>query len=135
MRIYNLLIYNGYLLAVKSRNFEGLPILGSLMYVAPCIMLNIFALLLFLQGLDIFSGINLPENFKFVFSGILLLILTLYYSINNRFKKIIERYKIKYRNKKQVHPIIIFFIYFIISFLLLIVAGAFYNKSWIFTAN
>lgn len=132
MSIYNYLFFKSYLLAQRSRNFDDVPILGGILFVIPCVMFNLFALFFLLEGFGIIDNIKLPEKYKFIFTGGLVILLLLYYFIGGNYKKIISKYEEKLRNKKQLHPLLVFFIYYSLSFAVLLISALFKNQDWIF---
>ena len=132
MCIYNLLFYKTYLLAIKSGNFDDCPVLGGVIYVALCAMFNIFAVVLFIEGLGINTGITFPEEYKIPFSFSLLGFLLFYYLYKGRYKKIVEYYERKEGLIKKIHPVVVLFIYSILSVSFLLLAGIFKNHYWIF---
>lgn len=136
MWIYDCLYYNTYLLAQKSKNFDDIPVLGGMIYVTVCLMLNIFTISLFLDGLGVKTGIEFKNEYKFIFCSILVGSLLLYYLYKGRYKKIVERYEEKEKKKKRRHPIlhsiIVVIIYYGISVVLFFLAAFYRNHFWIF---
>ena len=133
MRIYNYLFYNSFLLAKRSKNFDDIPVLGGISYVIGCLTLNLFTIIGLLDALGINIGIEFKKEYKYIFSLSLVLLLLIYYSYKGRYKKIINKYEKKYKNKKQLHPVITIIIYYLISFGLLLLAGMYKNHDWIFS--
>jgi len=72
------------------------------------------------------------KEYKFIFSILLVVIVLFYYLYNGKYKKIIEYYKKKNVEKVQLHPAVVIFIYYSISFGLLLLAGMYKNHDWIF---
>lgn len=66
MMIYDYLFFKGYQLAVRSRNFDGMEVLGAIMFVIPCIMLNIFTVFLLLEALG-WAEVSFEKEYKFPF--------------------------------------------------------------------
>ena len=133
MRIYNYLFYKTFLLAIRSRNFNDFPVLGGILFVVACLMFNIFTIAIFLEGLGILHEYPFSENLKYPFSFALLIIVLVYYLYHNRYKRIVEDFNQKYKDRSQLHPVIVVLIYYIISFGLLLLAGLFKNHDWIFS--
>jgi len=131
MRIYNYLFYKTYLLAQHSKNFEDIPALGGLLFVAPCLMFNIFTVFGLLDAWDVNTGIVFRKEYKYIFSISLVVILLLYYLYKGRYKRIIEKFEQK-KKGISIHPIIVIIIYYGISFGLLLLAGMYKNHDWIF---
>lgn len=138
MWIYNFLFYKTFLLAQKSRNFDDTPVLGGMLIVIPCVMFNIFALILFLDGIGFLksiglkTGITFSKPYQFPFALALVVLLLFYYQYKGRYKKIIEHYEGKTGFIMRLHPLIVMLIYYILSFLILAIAGAFKNHQWFF---
>lgn len=132
MKIYNYLFYKGYQMAVRSGNYQDIPVFGALIYVALCLMFNIFALSFILEGANIIS-ISFPKEYRFIFSAVLLGTLLFYYLFRGRYKKIIEKYQIREEiGYRKIEPIIVIIFYFVASFGLLLLAGLYRNGDWIF---
>jgi uncharacterized membrane protein len=131
MRIYNYLFYKTYLLAQHSKNFEDIPALGGLLFVAPCLMFNIFTVFGLLDAWDVNTGIEFRKEYKFIFSISLVVILLLYYLYKGRYKRIIEKFEQK-KKGISIHPIIVIIIYYGISFGLLLLVGMYKNHDWLF---
>jgi hypothetical protein len=132
MMIYNYLFFKGYQLAVRSRNFDDMPVLGAIIFVVSCVMFNIFTVFLLLEGSGWAEG-SFKKEYKFSFSLGLTLTVLFYYLYQGRYKKVLERYEQKERARGiGVHPVLIFVIYYGISFGLMLLAGIYKNGDWIF---
>lgn len=131
MRIYNYLFYKTYLLSQRSRNFDDVPVLGGLLFILPCMMFNIFTVFMLLSAWDIDTRIEFKKEYKYIFTFSLLVFLLLYYLYKGRYKRIIEKYEQK-KKGISIHPIIVIIIYYGVSFGLLLVAGLYKNRDWIF---
>ncbi len=135
MRIYNYLFYKSYLLAKRSKNFEDIPILGGIPFVALCMILNVFTLLMLVEGLlGFYVQIAFIMKYKYLFGVGLVVLLLLYYSCNGRSQRIVKYYEKKYRERVQLHPLIVIFLYYSISGFLIFLAAMFKNKHWIFAS-
>jgi hypothetical protein len=132
MRIYNFLFYYSYVLAQRSRNFDDIPALGGLIFVAACIMLNIFTIVGFIEGLGINTGIEFKKQYKYLFSLSLVGALLFYYMYNGRYKRIIEKFR-NNDSRINIHPIIVIILYYGISVFLMFLAATFKNHDWIFS--
>jgi hypothetical protein len=133
MRVYNYLFYKSYQLAVWSKNFEDIPVLGGIIYVVPCIMFNIFTVSLVLEGFGL-SYINFKKEYKYPFTLVLVLVIFMYYHFNGRYKNILKEYEDREKVLgKGIHPIFVIIAYYGISFGLLLIAGLFKNGDWIFS--
>lgn len=133
MRVYNYLFYKSYQLAVRSKNFDDMPVLGGIIFVVACVMFNIFTISLVLEGFGIID-ISFKKEYKYPFALVLVLVILMYYLLNGRYKNIIKKYEDKERKLvKGVHPIFVIIIYYGISFGLMLLAGLFKNGDWIFS--
>lgn len=131
MRIYNYLFYKTFVLSKRSKNFEDMPALGGLLFVAACLMFNIFTVFGLLDAWGVNTGIEFKKEYKFIFSISLVVFLLLYYLYKGRYKRIIEKFEQK-KKGISIHPIIVIIIYYGISFGLLLLAGMYKNHDWIF---
>jgi hypothetical protein len=119
-------------MAHRSRNFDEFPAFGGVMYVAMCMMFNIFAVFMLLDGLGWFN-VSFEKEYKFPFTFGLILIILFYYLYKKRYKKIIAKYEQQERSRDiRLHPLVVFFIYYGISFGILLLAGLYKNGDWIF---
>lgn len=131
MKIYDYLFYKTFLLSQRSKNFEDVPALGGLLFVAACVMFNIYT---FFGCLDIYgfkTGIVFKKEYKIIFSFSLVLCLLFYYLYNDRYKRIIEKFEIK-KKGISMHPLFVIIIYYGISFCMLLLVGMYKHKVWLF---
>ena len=117
----------------KSKNFDDVPVLGGVIYVSSNIILNFMAILIFLDRLiklDIQSFFNQPKYSlgKIISASLIVILPMIYYSWKGRYKKIIKYYD----NKKMIPNWLIIILSMTISFILLLLAGMFRNRDWIF---
>jgi hypothetical protein len=131
MKIYNYLFYKTYLLSKRSKNFDDIPALGGLLFVAPCFMFNVFTVLGLFDAWGVRTGIELKKEYKFIFSISLVVFLLLYYLYKERYKRIIEKFEQK-KIGLSIHPIIVIVMYYGISFGLLLLAALYKNQDLIF---
>ena len=118
MKIYDLLFYASYKLAQKSRNFDNTPVLGGMMMVSGCIIINILTIFCLLDNFHIYTLQVSTHRYtvKSILVGILFVVfLFCYYKWKGRYKRILA----KYENKKTLHPWLIIIIYWSISVALL----------------
>jgi hypothetical protein len=133
MRAYDYLFYKSYQLAVRSRNFDDMPALGGTVFVVLCVMFNVFAVSLVLEGFG-FSYISFEKEYKYPFALVSVVVILMYYLFNARYKNIIKKYDDRERESgKSVHPIFVITLYYSISFGLALLAGMFKNGDWIFS--
>ena len=138
MWIYNFLFYKTFLLAQKSRNFDDTPVLGGILFIILCVMLNIFTIIEFLDGIGFLksiglkTGITFTKPYRFLFAIALVGSLLFYYQYKGRYKKIIEHYEGKTGFIMRLHPLIVILIYLVSNFLLLLIVAAFKNHDWFF---
>ena len=118
MKIYDLLFYASYKLAQKSRNFDNTPVLGGIVMVFTCIMINILTIFCLLANFHIYTlqmSIHRYTVKKVLFLILVMTFLFCYYKWKGRYKRILA----KYENKKTLHPWLIIIIYWSISVALL----------------
>ncbi len=138
MWIYNFLFYKTFLLTQKSRNFDDTPVSGGILFIILCVMLNIFTIIEFLDGIGFLksiglkTGITFTKPYRFLFAIALVGSLLFYYQYKGRYKKIIEHYEEKTGFIMRLHPLIVILIYLVLSFFILAIAGAFRNHQWFF---
>jgi len=133
MKIYDIIFYASYKIMKKSRNFDDFPVLGGVIYVSSNIILNLITVLIFLDRL---ININIQSFFsqpkysigKIISASLIVILPMVYYSWKGRYKKIIQYYD----NKKMISNWLIIILSIIVSFVLLLLAGMFRNRDWIF---
>ena len=131
MRIYNYLFYKTYLLSQRSKNFDDVPVLGGLVFVVLCFILNIFTVIGILEGMNIDTHIEFKKEYKYIFSLSIVVLLLLYYLHKGRYKKIIESFEQK-KGGIKLHPVVVIIIYYGISIFLMFLAATYKNRDWIF---
>lgn len=105
------------------------------MFVIGCVIMNIFTIGLFLEGLGVNTGLfGWQKVYKYLFVLCLVLLLMLYFSYKGRYKRIVEHYEEKESAtaRKPTHPVIVIVCYVVVCFGLLLIAGLFKNGDWIF---
>jgi hypothetical protein len=131
--IYDYLFYKSYQLGKWSRNFEDIPTLAGVIWVAPCVMFNLFTINFLVEIFGYTDSFIFERKYKYIFSLSLILLLLFYYVFNGRYKKIIEKYEEKERAKgKGIHPVIVIIFFYLSSFLLLLITGMYRNGDGIF---
>lgn len=131
MKIYNFLFYHGYRISKNSGNFDDFPVLGGIQYVIVFFILNIATISFVLDGFGLLEFILQPAS-KYIFSGILIIMLLFYYSYKSRYLQIINEYENKNNKNSLTYSVCILILYLVFSFALLLIAGLFKNKDWIF---
>ncbi|MDR2909963.1 MAG: hypothetical protein LBV47_01145 [Bacteroidales bacterium] len=132
MKIYDYLFYKTYILAEKSRNFEGIPVLGGIIFVGFCVVMNVGAIVMLAEGFGINVDIDFGGWHKYPLGIGTTALLLFYYYHKGRYRKIIGRYEAKAAGRKKIHPLIVIAIYYVSSFGLALLTGLFKNKDWIF---
>lgn len=132
IKIYDIIFYASYKIMKKSKNFDDFPVLGGVIYVSVCLLLNIGTVLLLLERIFNISLLNFsPERYsigKIIFATLIVILPMVYYNWKGRYKKIIQYYN----NKKMISNWVIVIFFIIVSFILLLLAGLFRNRDWIF---
>lgn len=130
--LYDYLFYKSYQSAVSSKNFDGMLVFGAITFVAPCIMFNVFTVFLILEKQG-WIGVTFDKGNRFIFALSLLGIVYFYYVYKGRYKRIIEKWERKEKNKRFVlHPILVFILYYGTTAFLMFLAGFYKNSIWIF---
>jgi sulfite exporter TauE/SafE len=133
--IYDYLFYKSYQLAQRSKNFEDTPVIGGIWFgVLPCAMFHAFTLMFLIDTVfqsELSRSFNFIANYKYFFSGILVVLILLYYKRKERWKSIVAKYEEK-EGGKGIHPAIVLTIAYIGSFVLLLLAGMYKNGDGIF---
>jgi hypothetical protein len=132
MKIYNYLFYKSFILAKKSKNFDDVPVLGGMIWTALCFIFNLMSIFFLIEGFGINTGIGSVLEHKYIMGLATLGLLLFYYSYKGRYKKIVKCYEEKEKHSVSIHPIIVIIFYYVGSFGLLLLAGLFKNKDWIF---
>jgi hypothetical protein len=130
--MYNYLFYKAYQAGKRSGNFEDMPILAGIIWVGLCLVLNFFSLYFLLKKWGILSFV-LESKYKYIFSFGLVLLLIAYYTIGNRYKLIIEKYENMERlYGKSINPILVVYLYLIMSFLIGTLCAMYKNGDGLF---
>ena len=132
MKIYNYLFYKSFVLAKKSKNYDDIPVLGGMVWPFLCMTLNFLTIIGFLEGLNVNTGADFILKYKLFFSFGSGGLLMFYYSYKGRYKKIVKYYEDRKDKGINIHPVIVIIFYYVLSFGLLLLAGLFKNKDWIF---
>jgi hypothetical protein len=131
--IYNYLFFKGYQLGKWSKNFDDIPALAGVMWVALCFLLNLFTLEMILMSFGGPELLAFDKKYNFLISLILVVLLLVYYGYKGRYKKIVEKYEERERVKgKGLHPLIVIALYVIISFTLGTLTAMYKNHDGIF---
>src|SRR6218665_611827 len=126
--IYNYLFFKSYQLGQKSRNFEDMLVLAGIIWVGICFIFNLFTIVILLEAIGFSGNFVFERKYKYIFSFVLVLILLFYYLYNERYKKIVEYYEKKERQTgKGVHPIIVIVFYYVVSFIIGMLAAMYKN--------
>lgn len=90
MKFYDFLFYAGYKQGIKSRNYDDIPILGGILSVSFCLMMNFITLLVVIHRL---FGIKFFEFDKIgiIIFAIIWVALYYYYNYKERHRRIIEK--------------------------------------------
>lgn len=131
--MYNYLFYKSYQLGRASSNYDDMPVLGGIVFVCLCFMLNVFTLLFLIEGAGI-QKITMPdERFRFIIALGLIGLFVAFYQYGNRYERVISYYEARERKAGiGLHPILVIAAYYVGSFLVMLVAGLYKNKDWIF---
>jgi len=121
--IYDYIFFKSYQLGVKSKNFEGTPVLSGLMWLAPVLLFNALALNSLISYMFKIKYVHHSRNYGFIIAIVLFIALSLYY--RRRFARIIDKYEAAEREKgKSMHPLIVVISSFIISLCIMFAAAS-----------
>jgi hypothetical protein len=130
--MYNYLFYKAYQAGKRSGNFEDMPLLAGVLWVGLCLIFNFFSLCFILEKYEIIR-IKIDTRYKYIFALGVTLLLIIYYSTGNRSSLIIEKYENKERLAgKSLNPILIVYLYLIMSFLIGTLCAMFKNGNGLF---
>jgi hypothetical protein len=116
-------------------SFDRAPVFLSSGYLVITLALNIMTVLFFVDGLfdTHLIGFALDKCWRFMLGGVLLVaFIVFYYSYKGRYLRIVEHYETRTGWKKTIRPVWVILFYIVVSFGLLLLAGSFYHKYWIF---
>lgn len=136
--IYNYLFYKGFQLAKKSKNWDDTPVLFAMMIIAWCFVLNFATLIFLIEGVrkkdvGLHGLMAFFNNYRYVFGGVVLVLLGFYYGIGKRWERIIEKYDAQEATRKiNIHPGITVVIAYILSFICALIAAMYKNGDGLF---
>jgi hypothetical protein len=134
MKIYNLLFYYVYELALRSKSNRDMPLFITITIITLCFMFNVFSISLILEGLGVIENV-FPKESKFIGSLGFLGFVSVYYLYKKRYKTIYERFKAERKTPpSNLMAICVVCLYYLVSVVLLFLAGFFKNKDWIFSS-
>lgn len=137
LKIYDTLFYFAYTLALRSKANRESPLYFSTLVVLLCLMFNAGTIIFILEGAGLLpynaSGI-FDRKYRFIGVAVFILIVYFLYAFNGRHKHVYE----KFSKERAIQPstsfaVFIVILFYIVSFLLLLFAGLYKNKSWIFS--
>lgn len=121
-----------YELALRSKSNREMPMFITISVINLCFMFNVFSVALILEGLGLATDL-FPKETRFIGVLVFLGIVSLYYLIGNRYKKIYENYLVKRkRSPSTLKATLIVIVYYTVSGAILFVSALYKNKDWIF---
>lgn len=131
--IYNYLFVHSYILALRSKSNQDMPLFIPAMLVTMCFILNIFSITFFLEGLGIL-GPELYKVSKYIAGPLILGLIFFYYLYKKRYKRIFESYKARHDDPPPIwHSIMVVVLYYLVSVFIVFIAAFYRNKDWIFS--
>lgn len=91
MCFYDFLFYASYKQGIKSRNYHDIPILGGILAVSFCLLMNVITMWIIMGKLFDFH-LKFNQVSKTIFAVVWVALLYFYYSYNGRYRTIIEKY-------------------------------------------
>lgn len=125
MLLCNYLFYKGYELGIKTKAFEGIPILGGVLAVGMWIVLNLQSILLLLFY---FYHISPPPINRYIGVFVFVNTLLIYYSYKGRGRKIVERFDQMNHPIYRLSPFIAVFGSLMIASIILAFVGLYINE-------
>lgn len=130
MNIYNLLFYSTYLLAKRSKNYQGMEVFGGIIFVVICLVFNFYSLIFLYEFVSNDSFFDKIHGFyRFLPTLLIAILVFLYYHYNDRYKKKLNKYEFKQISTTKC--ILIVVVYYVISFLLMLLSGMLRNGDLI----
>ncbi|CAL2108096.1 conserved membrane hypothetical protein [Tenacibaculum sp. 190524A02b] len=132
--MYNYLIFHAYNLALKSRENRDEPVYIVMMLLIMCIGFNIYSVFFLLKGVGIINDLSFINKDNEAILGLLLLgLIAAYFLPKKRYKTIYEKIASKHvKQPSTLLSILVVVLYYVGSFLILLVTGLYMNKDWIF---
>lgn len=132
--MYDFLFYKAYKQVERSRNFIGMEILGASLYVSLCFFLNVLTVLFVLDavGLIFIKGL-MDSKYGFLIPIALLFIVWIYYKYVRNAERIVEKQEQGRSVLSNAPGWVVFFIYYLGSSLLLLLASMYKNGNGIFS--
>jgi drug/metabolite transporter (DMT)-like permease len=127
MILYDQLFFHAYCLAKKSKANRDMPLFVPLMVVSVCFIFNLTAVFFLLDAFGVMESPN-TEGIEWLFAFIVLGLFAFYFLWNKRYKKIVARRAFP----KRWHSVIIIVAFYVLSFVLALLAGMYMNQDGIF---
>ena len=134
MILYDYLFYCSYKMGMRSKNFNGLPVLAGMMMITPSVIMHVITIDLIISGLGATWFAEIMENkiLRGLSYYFILLLVYSYYSYNGRYKKIILRYNSMRNTFWKRHPFVFYIFYFLVSMILSYLSATFYHREGLF---
>ncbi len=124
--MYNPLIFHSLRLALRNSYHSDMPIFVPLMTVSVCLMFNLGTLKFLLVGLNQKFDFDFPNKYLFVVFTVLAVYLLFFYK-NKSYKRLLNQAKNKKEKTSTAKSIIVVGLYYVLSFLSLLISGMFKN--------
>ncbi|SEL95081.1 hypothetical protein SAMN05421740_11510 [Parapedobacter koreensis] len=132
--IYNSLFIHSYILALRSKSNQDMPLFIPVMLIGLCLVLNLMSILFFIEGmttqhLEIFTDKN-----EYVVGVLIYCLVFSYYLHKKRYKRIFETYKAKHSEPPAIWwSILVVVLYYLISVFIVFLSAFYRNRDWIFS--
>lgn len=112
-----------------------MPMFITISIVSLCLMFNVFSLFLVLEGCGLIGEIAFfNKEYRFVGAPVFLGIVAVYYLYGRKYKIIYDSFVDKRKQAPSTFmSISVVVLYYILSFVVLLIAGMYKNKDWIFS--
>lgn len=134
--LYNSLFIQSYILALRSKSNQDMPLFIPIMLIGVCVGLNLMSIFFLFEGataqrLEIFNNRN-----EYVVGIIVYCSVFFYYLHKKRYKRIFETYSAKRSKPSAVlWSLLVIVLYYLVSIFILFLSGFYRNKEWIFSGQ
>jgi hypothetical protein len=106
-------------------------ILGAIVFVVLCVIFNIFTVFLLLEGLGL-EDVSFNKEYKLPFAIGIVLVILFYYLYKGRYKRVLAKHgQLERVRGIGLYPVLVFIMYYVVSFGLMLLAGLYKNGDWI----
>jgi len=130
--LYKHLFFHAHSLSLNYGSSKDMPYFFSLTIVALCFMFNVQTMFFLLETFDIVPYI-FKREYKWFFPFLFLAIIYGSYMYKERYKLVYQELLSIYGNPNKWTSISIVILYYVLSFIILLITGMYKNGDWIFS--